>query len=86
MRPSLHWCFLALVAWAYKRLAVLVAAKKDEPYSTTMGWIRCRLSCSFLHAVIMCVRGARSTIGHTSKELETPIGLVSSEGHVPHLE
>ena len=27
----------------YKRLAALIAAKKDEPYSATMGWIRCRL-------------------------------------------
>ena len=64
-----------------KRLAALVAAKRDEPYSTTMGWIRCRLSYSLLRAAIMCVRGARSTIGHASREHETPIGLVSSEGH-----
>ena len=70
----------------YKRLAALVAAKRDEPYSTTMGWIRCRLSYSLLRAAIMCVRGARSTIGHASREHETPIGLVSSEGHVPYLE
>ena len=49
-------------------------------------WIRCRLFYSLLRAAIMCVRGGRSTIGRALKELEVPIGLVSSEGHVPWLE
>ena len=65
-----------------KRLAALVA---DELYSTTMGWIQCRLSYSLLCVTIVCVRDARSTTGHASQEHETPIGLVSSEGHVPQL-
>ena len=45
----------------YKRLAALIAEKSDEPYSTTMGWIRCHLSFSLLRASIMCFRGARSS-------------------------
>ena len=39
----------------YKRLASLLAAKCEEPYSTTMGWLRCRLSFSLLRASIMCI-------------------------------
>ena len=27
----------------YKRLASLLALKKDQPYSHVIGWIRCRL-------------------------------------------
>ena len=34
----------------YKRLASLIAEKRDEPYSITMGWIRCRLSFSLLRS------------------------------------
>ena len=70
----------------FKRLAALVATKRDEPYSTTMGWIRCKLSFGLLRAAIMCVRGARSSIGHASKEPEAPIFLISSEGQVPLLD
>ena len=36
----------------YKRLASLLASKWDQPYSTTMGWLRCRISFSLL---IMCI-------------------------------
>ena len=70
----------------YKRLAALIAAKKDESYSATMGWIRCRLSFSFLRTAVMCLRGARSSIGHAARQLEAPIDLVSSVAHVPQLD
>ena len=68
----------------YRRLAALISTKRDEPYSTTMGWIQCRLSFS-LRASIMCLRGARSSVGHLSRQLEAPINLISSEGRVPQL-
>ena len=70
----------------YKRLASLIAEKRDEPYSITMGWIRCRLSFSLLRSSIMCIRGARSSLGRASRQPEAPIILVSSEGLVPELE
>ena len=70
----------------YKRLAALIAEKRDEPYGTTMGWIRCRISFSLLRASIMCFRGARSSLGRASRLPDAPINLVSSEGHVPQLE
>ena len=70
----------------YRRLAALISTKRNEPYSTTMGWIQCRLSFSLLRASIMCLRGAWSSVGHLSRQLEAPINLISSEGRVPQLE
>ena len=45
----------------YKRLASMLAEKWNQPYSSTMGWLRCRLSFSLLCFSIMCLRGARSS-------------------------
>ena len=63
----------------YKRLASLISAKRDVPYSSTMAWIRCSLSFSLLRSSIQCIRGARSTIGHAVKQSIPPLYLVSSE-------
>ena len=41
----------------YKRLAALVAGKRDQPYSQIMGWIRCRLSFSLLRPCSQTPRG-----------------------------
>ena len=70
----------------YKWLASLIAAKRDEPYSRTLGWIRCCLSFSLLRSSIMCCRGARSSQGHAVRQLDAHIQLVASEGRVPQLE
>ena len=43
----------------YKRLASLLAEKRDEHYSIVMGWLRCSLSFILLRAAITCVRGTR---------------------------
>ncbi len=51
----------------YKRLATLLAAKWDQPYTSTMNWLRCRLSFSLLRSSIQAIRGARSTAGKASK-------------------
>ena len=48
----------------YKRLASLLASKWDQPYSTTLCWLRCRLAFSLLHSAIQSIRGARSSRGH----------------------
>ncbi|XP_064404503.1 uncharacterized protein LOC135349822, partial [Halichondria panicea] len=60
----------------YKRLASLLSTKWDQPYSTTMGWIRCRLSFSLLRSAITCIRGARSSQGHATRQ--PPIDLVTN--------
>ena len=45
---------------AFKRLAAILASKRDQPYSTVMSWLRCHLSFSLLRSAITCLRGARS--------------------------
>ena len=41
-------------------LASLTAEKTSQPYSSVMGWMRCRLSFALLHMSILCIRGTRS--------------------------
>ena len=43
-----------------KRLAVMLADSKDQSYSTTMGWLRCRLSFCLLRCAVTCFHGSRS--------------------------
>ena len=45
----------------YKRLAILLALKWDQPYSSTMSWLRSRLTFSLLRSAIQSIRGARSS-------------------------
>ena len=46
----------------YKRLASLLSEKRDEPYSVTMGWLRCVISISLLRSSIRCIRGTRKRL------------------------
>ena len=43
-----------------KCLVDQLSEKCDEAYSTTMGWLRCRLGSALVRSAIMCLRGARS--------------------------
>lgn len=63
----------------YKRLASCLATKWDQPYSSTMSWLRCRLTFSLLRSAIQCIRGARSSCGHAAKSQTPPLDLVISE-------
>ena len=49
---------------SYKRLASLLSAKWNQAYSLTIMWLRCRLAYSLLRSSVMCIRGARSHLGH----------------------
>ena len=53
-------------------------AKWNQPYSSTMAWIRCRLTFSLLRSAIQCIRGARSAGGHASREFH-PLDLILAE-------
>ena len=64
----------------YKRLASMVAEKRNVPYAVTLNWIRCRLSFALLRASIMSIRGARSSRNHPASEC--PIDLQLAEGHL----
>jgi hypothetical protein len=43
----------------YRRLASLIAEKRQQPYSLTIRWMRCHLNFSLLRSSIMCLRGSR---------------------------
>ena len=43
----------------YKRLASCLATKWDQSYSSTMSWLRCRLTFSLLRSAIQCIHGAK---------------------------
>ena len=53
----------------YKCLAELLSLKRDVPYSTLMGWLRCKLAFTILRSAVMCIRGSRSSMHHA---IETP--------------
>ena len=63
----------------YRRLASMLAEKKDTSYAQTLNWIRCRLSFALLRASIMSIRGARSSRHHPVSEC--PMDVQLSEGH-----
>lgn len=64
----------------YKRLASLLAEKRDESYGAIMGWLRCKISFSLLRAALMCLRGSRSKPTETEDSTMTE---AITEGRVP---
>ncbi len=70
---------------SYKRLATLLAAKWNQPYSSTLSWLRCRLSFSLLRSSIQAIRGARSSNGRAQKAAHLPVDLMIVESRVDTL-
>ncbi len=66
----------------YKRLADMLAQKREMQYSILMGWLRCKLSFAILRSAVMCIRGSRSSTHYPIKE-NIDITLACSEGNVP---
>jgi len=64
----------------FKRLASLIAAQRDQPYSSVMSWIRYSISFSLLRSAITCLRGAQSHRG--SLVTIGALDLAVSEGQV----
>ena len=46
----------------FKRLASLLAEKRNETYSSVIGWLRCKISFSLLRSALLCLRGSRSKL------------------------
>ena len=65
----------------YKRLASMLANKWDQPYSTTLWWLRCRLTLSLIRSAIQALRGARSSQGH-AVHTPTSVDLVVTESRI----
>ena len=66
--PLHHWCLIPpeeSMADECKRyhssLAELLSTKKGEDYSTTMSWIRAKVSFALLRSALLCLRGSRCT-------------------------
>ena len=63
----------------FKHLALLLAEKWDSHYSSTLGWLRCRLSFSLLSSSIKAIRGAWSSRGHAVAPHTAGMDLVISQ-------
>ena len=61
----------------FKRLANLLAEKKNEPYSVVLGWLRVRMSFSLLRSALACLRGRRTKRNISVVDC---IALASAEG------
>ena len=66
----------------YKRLASLLADKRNTSYSNTLHWLRCRLNFSLLRSAIMCLRGSHTTFHWQANTQTETIDLALSEGRV----
>ena len=67
----------------FKRLASLLADKRQQDYNKTIAWIRCQLSFSLVQSSVIYLRGARSSYHHPAMpECDIPLDVVLS-GHVP---
>ena len=67
----------------YKRLASMISQKRQHPYPTVTGWLRCRLSFAALRSAIMCIRGSRSSFHRPIRGGDVDITLATSEGRIP---
>ena len=68
----------------YKRLASMLTEKWDQPYSTTLAWMRCKLSFALLRSSIQCIRGARSAGGRAVQQSILPADLVVAESNISY--
>ena len=66
----------------YKRIATLISEKRDQPYSKTLFWVRCKLSFLLLRSAIMCIRGSRSSYYRLGRMPGEAIDLVCSESRI----
>ena len=71
---------------AFKRLASLLADKRQQTYNKTISWLRCSLSFSLVRSAVSCLRGARSSFHHPFRsDANVPMEVAISEGRVPSI-
>ena len=63
----------------FRKLASMLAEKRNINYSRCLFWLRCRLCFSLLRSAVMCLRGHRSV---TSRKVTSNIDLAYSEGRL----
>ena len=65
----------------FKRLASLLADKRDETYGSVMGWLRCEIAFNLLRSALVCIRGNRSKPSDRSQESTMTEAII--DGRVP---
>ena len=60
---------------AFRRLAGLIASKHNQTYSTTLQYIRCKISFSLIHSASMCLCRPQSSYHDPANE----INLIAAE-------
>ena len=66
----------------FRRLASLISNKVSQPYSATLGFIRCKIVFSLIDLAVMCLCGTRSSIHNSSRDLNLhsqPLDLIANE-------
>ena len=63
----------------FRKLASMLAEKRNVNYSYCLFWVRYRLCFSLLRSAVMCLRGHRSS---TSHPIPSMVNLTYSEGHL----
>ena len=58
------------VTVAYKRLVSLISKKYGQSYSSTISWIRCRISHSLIDSAVACLRAPRSSHHALIREID----------------
>ena len=59
--------------------------KRQEPYSTTLFWLQCKLSFSLLRSAIMCLRGTRSFHSHSQHHSIIALACVQRQSSLNNL-
>ena len=70
---------------AFRRLAGLLSDKLSQPYSRTLGLLRCKVALVLLDSTFMCLRGARSSFHNPAVVVgvhDQPLDLISSEARL----
>ena len=74
---------------AFRRLAGLLSIKHTQPYSTTLGFMRCKIAFMLIESTIMCLRGARSSFHNPAHNTiggqDCPLNLIANEAQLFYL-
>lgn len=64
----------------YGRLAEVLAERRQQPRSSVVSWMRCRLSFSLLRSALVCLRGTRSSMPQATHvaDLDFEVTVVDS--------
>ena len=67
----------------YKRLASLLADRRQQKYSKIISWICCIINFSLVRSAVMCLRGTRSSLHHPIRSIEeAPLDIAIHEAHI----